>query len=128
MQSDQQKTLGQRLVDAGVVTGAELARAETDRSRVSSTGVRLVLLGALRDVDLAEFFADETSIPRATEQELAGCMEVFDMLPFEVVYDSAVLPIAYTDNGQLVVGVVDPHQASNLEEAQFFAGLELEIR
>ncbi len=128
MKTDQTEPLGQRLINAGIVTAEDVLRANKEQSNIESIGVRLVLLGALQDTELADFFGTETSLPRAAESELADCAEVFDVLPFEVVYDSAVLPIAYSDDGRLIVGVVDPHQASNLEEAHFFAGLELDIR
>ena len=126
----QTSNLGDRLVSAGLVSSDDLARACTTalNAGAAAIGTRLVLLGVLQDEDLADFVAGESETPRATIDELAGCIEVFDVLPFEVIYDSAVIPIRFDEDNRLVVGVLDPSESAALEEAQFFAGLELALR
>lgn len=122
-------SLADLLVDAGYVSpaDAERASASTSRGGVLGVGLRLVLVGLLGDEELADFLAQTAGRPRLADDELIGCAEAFDALPFEIVYDSGVLPIRFTD-ARLVVGVLDPADSSAIEEAEFFAGLELDVR
>ena len=127
----EESNLGDRLIEAGLVSADDVVRASATSAvgaASASIGTRLVLLGALQDEALADFHATESGVPRGSTDELAGCVEVFDMLPFEVVYDSAVLPIRFDEEERLVAGVLDPSASASLEEAQFFAGLELDLR
>lgn len=118
------------LVAQGLTTPAQVTRARAARSgRVDSTAINLVVQGAVDAEALAEVLSREVQIPRARRDEIEGITaDVFSVVPVEVIYDSGVMPLGYDDGSHLVVGVVDPTERTGLDEAQFYAGREFELR
>ncbi len=93
-----------------------------------SLALNLVLTGAVDDEVLAAFYEERFRMPRLTEAELVEVgAEALKVLPSEIIYDCGILPIRPLgdEGGRMLVGVLDPMEPEELEEASFFAGLDL---
>lgn len=122
--------IGDVLVEAGLTTPAHLTRARAARGeRNSSVALNLVLQGGVEAEALADMLCETCGLRRATEVELRNVRgDVVSAVPFDLVYDLGVLPLGYDAAGHLVVGVIDPTEASGLDEAQFYSGMEFVLR
>lgn len=90
--------------------------------------VWLVRHGHVHAEVVADACASAWSLPRASAEQLAGMRPaVFQRIPIEILHDAGLLPLAMESGHRLLVGVVDPAERRALEEAEFFAGVALEL-
>lgn len=103
--------LGARLLRAGLVTGAGLARCLSTGGRSLEHGGRLaeaLAEGELLEDALAGFFLGEGYAPLLGEDALgAADLELLQRLPLEVALEHRCLPIGSGDHG-VVVAMADP--------------------
>lgn len=123
-------SLTDQLVEAGLVTGRQIEAAWQARERGGGLlALHLVLLGSIDGEALARFAADELALPRATDDELLRATRSdLDLLPADVAYEHGLISLGFTDASRLLVCAFDPSERAALEEAQYFAGVELELR
>lgn len=117
------------MVQRGLLTAEALEQALHLKTRQGgSLAVNLVVAGAIDDLTLASFYSDRYQIEHVTEEELRAVgREAFGLIPVEIIYDAGIFPLRLEGESQerLVVGMIDPSEPDVLEEAAFFAGLEL---
>ena len=125
-------SFGEILVDRGILSAEALEQAVRLKERLGgSLAVNLVLSGAVDDQTLATFYQERFGIDRVSEEALEQVDgDAFKLIPVEIIYDSGIFPLARLGpKGQtLIVGIIDPSEPDVLEEASFFAALELEPR
>ncbi len=116
------------LSSRGYVPPARLEQALRAKAlHGGSLPLNLVLLGDLNEHVLAAAWGRRHRYRRASADELSGIeLSTFELLPIEIIYDTGLLPLRRVGDARLLVGVVDPVEPERLDEAQFFAGMELE--
>ncbi len=117
--------VGHQLVEAKVVSSEELAQAlsiqEGEGGRLGSI---LVRMGVLSESTLLEFLSQQYGVPTV---ELSTCSldhSLLALLPLTVVQQHLVVPIKRTTS-RLTLAMVDPTNASLLEELRFRTGLHI---
>lgn len=116
------------LTSRGYVPPARLEQALRAKAlHGGSLGLNLVLLGDLSEELLARAWSTRLGLPRATADDLSEVESTtFELLPIEIIYDTGLLPLRRVGEAKLLVGVADPVDPERLDEAQFFAGMEVE--
>lgn len=121
-----------KLVAALIAAGDASERDAGDWEREAgseSLAVWLVRTGTLDAETVADACARAFEIPRATSAMLGAVRpSVFQRIPIEILHDAGMLPLAMKDDHRLVVGAVDPNERARIDEAEFFAGVALELR
>ncbi len=121
---------GKILVQRGVLSVEALEQAVRLKERHGgSLAVNLVITGALDDQTLVSFYRERYDVEPVTEEQLARIdRDMFRRIPVEIVYDAGIMPLwleGEEDNPRLAVGLIDPSEPEVLEEAAFFAAMEL---
>ena len=126
------RSLGQILLARGVLSTRELeAAVRLKDAGGGSLAVNLVLTGAVDDKTLATFYHQHFKLRRVSEAQLAQVTrEIFSLIPVEIIYDTGIFPLGFepgaaSEQERLLVGVIDPSEASALDEAAFFAAFDL---
>ncbi len=129
-----QNALGKILVQRGVLSSEALEQALRLKERQGgSLAVNLVITGALDDQSLATFYRERYDVAPIEEAQLLKIdRAVFSLIPVEIIYDTGILPLWVEgedeDEPTLIVGMIDPSEPQTLEEASFFAAIELKPR
>lgn len=118
------------LIQRGVLSAEALEQAVRLKERQGgSLAVNLVITGAVDDETLSSFYRERYRLEPLGEDEIASVDgQVFRMIPVEIIYDFGLFPVRLEgEEGmeRLVVGMIDPSEPDVLEEASFFAALEL---
>ena len=121
------------LVQRGVLSAEALEQAVRLKERQGgSLAVNLVITGAVDDETLSSFYRERYRLDPLREEEIAAVDgATFALIPVEIVYDFGLFPVRVVgEEGmeRLVVGMIDPSEPEVLEEAAFFAALELAPR
>ncbi len=117
--------VGHRLVEAKVISSEDLDRAlavqQTEGGRLGSI---LVRMGVLSESTLLEFLSQHYGVSTV---ELSTCSintEMCSVLPLELIQQHLVLPVRKTSS-RLTLAMVDPTNASLLDELRFRTGLHI---
>lgn len=119
------ESLASRLLQRSAVAASMLERAAGSEEPW--------LLALVREGVDADVLADELAayhgVARALRQDLESAdADVFQRIPIEILRDAGLLPLRASGRERLLVGVVDPGESARIEEAEFFAGVALELR
>ncbi len=104
------KKLGELLVQAGVITPAQLNRALGEQSRWNTPlGRILVDLGLVTEEKLVKALSYQTNLPIADLDRLEISQQVLDFVPGEFCQEHGVLPFAEDSSGRFLdVAMVEP--------------------
>lgn len=94
-----------------------------------SLALNLVRVGAIDELEFVAY----TSAAGPWQLAEPGLVERADasllcLVPIEVVSELGMIPLGTQSSGVLLLGVVEPVSAQRLEEAQFFAGVTVDVR
>ncbi len=119
-----------RLALEGVADTTVMSRAIRSRqSHGGSLAQHLVVHGVLASELVAEYFARKYRLQRVELEALDRVsLDVWSMLPVEVIAESGLLPLSRESQRTLIAGWVDPTEPGRIEEAEFFSGYVLEPR
>jgi HD-GYP domain-containing protein (c-di-GMP phosphodiesterase class II)/DNA-binding response OmpR family regulator len=122
------KKLGERLVEAGLVTSASIDKAlEHQQITGHRLGDCLVELGLLQEAALLRFLAAEFQTRFVSAEKLARAKvqtEVLDKLPVRLAEEHNILPLAYDPERNLLsVVAAEPQNKQVLEEIARVAGI-----
>lgn len=102
------KKLGERLVEAKLITEEQLKKALDEQNRNGGRiGTILVELGFIKEYELIEVLKEQLKIPALLVGHLKIPLSVIEMVPKEFAYKYKVLPIAYKDRC-LTLAMSDP--------------------
>jgi hypothetical protein len=118
------------LVQRGLLSAEALEQAVRLKERQGgSLAVNLVITGAVDDQTLSSFYHERYRLDPLEEEEIAAVDgRTFRVIPVEIIYDFGLFPVRIEgEEGmeRLIVGMIDPSEPEVLEEASFFAALEL---
>ena len=116
-------TLGEMLVEAGLLTRAQLEM--TLKSQAISGGrleTNLIMLGYLTEEDLARFVSQKLELPCATAEQLMSVSpEIINLIPTEVADRYKVIPLG-RDKKRLTLAMLDPADLSAIDAIAFITG------
>jgi len=116
------RRLGEALVEAGVVTAEQLARAFSFQREVGGTlGEVLQKLGFVQPEALLEALAAQTGIGSVNLLETEVPREVLALVSYDTVRSRRVLPVGL-ENKRLVLGMMDPTDLAAISDAEFQSG------
>lgn len=121
------KKLGEMLVDAGILTFAQLQDAlRYQRSAGGRMGSNLVAMGLITEESLMDFLARQTGVPRVDVKSLDVPHPVLERIPRRLAEQMTILPVAFKEPKSLVVAMADPSDLNAVDSARFASGLNIE--
>ena len=122
-----QKRLGEMLLDAGLISEAQLQGAlERQRKWGGRFGRNLVLNGAISDEDLMRYFAARTGIKELDISGIQILPHIIKKIPLRVAEKYNLIPLAMKDKNTLIVALSDPTDLEAIDQVSFITGLKVE--
>ncbi|OQA37443.1 MAG: bacteriophage N4 adsorption protein B [Acidobacteria bacterium ADurb.Bin340] len=121
------RKLGERLVDAELITSAQLQEAlRHQRIAGGRMGSNLVALGFITEDVLMDFLAQQTGVPRVDLREVEISLEVLRRVPRRLAEQLNVMPLAVKEPKSLVLAMADPLDLNAIDSCRFASGLNIE--
>lgn len=116
--------LGEALIEFKVIDGTQLAQAlERQRAaRDKPLGTILVEMGALNPDQLKGVIAQKLGIPQVDPRRFAADREAQRLVPRPQCHRHKLIPLCFTDEGDLVVAMDNPMSAECLAAVRFASG------
>ena len=122
-----QKPLGERLIDAGVITDAQLNLALREKTRSGGfLGSVLVKLGFITEDILTDSLAAETQTEVVDVLNIVIDEAVLDLIPYEVARKNRVVPLA-VEGKSITVAMADAFDVVAIDNIEKTTGLQLEV-
>ncbi|MDD4879280.1 MAG: type II secretion system protein GspE, partial [Candidatus Omnitrophica bacterium] len=126
MPKGEKKSLGEALVERGLVTPEKLKKAKEEADRTKEPLRRvLTRLGMVEEDAIISFFEQQLGIPRIDFSNYLLDPKVIDILPENFCRKNMILPLFKT-GGTLTIAMVDPLDIFALDEARLKAKCEVE--
>jgi len=126
MTARQKKSLGESLVDSGIITKEQLQRAKAEEKRL---GIRfskaLIKLGFIDEEDLASFLSDKLGIPKIDLSNYLIDSKIIDLVPEKLARKYELIPILKIGN-RLTCAMIDPWNIFALDEIRMATNLIIE--
>lgn len=123
----EQKKLGELLVEAGLISPAQLAEAlRYQRISGGRMGSNLVTLGFLSEDTLMDFLSHQTGVPRIDLRSVDIPPAVLERIPRRLAEQMNILPISFKEPKSLVLAMADPSDLNAIDSARFSSGLNVE--
>jgi hypothetical protein len=121
------KRLGEMLVEAGLITPAQLQSAITHQKIARGRlGSNLVALGYITEEVLMDFLSHQTGVPRMDVRTAEVPPEILKLIPHRLAEQFTVLPVAIKEPKSLVLAMSDPSDLNAIDSARFASGLHIE--
>lgn len=122
-----QKPLGERLIEAGVITEAQLNLALREKKRSGGyLGSVLVKLGFITEEVLTDSLAAETHTEVVDVINVVIDEGVLELIPYDVAKKNRVVPIGMDDK-MLTVAMADAFDVVAIDNIEKLTGLQLEV-
>jgi len=114
----QRKSLGESLVDEGIITAEQLKKAQDEEKR---TGQRLrgalVKLGFMDEEDLVRFISDKLGIPRMELSNYLIDPKIIELVPETLARKYGIVPVLKIGN-RLTCAMTDPWNVFAIDEVR----------
>jgi hypothetical protein len=121
------KKLGELLVDAGLLSIAQLQEAlRYQRVTGGRMGSNLVSLGFIGEDVLMDFLSQHAGVPRMDLRNLEVPPSVLERIPRRLADQLNVLPVAIKEPKSLVLAMADPSDLNAIDSARFASGMNIE--
>jgi|YNPNPStandDraft_1061719.scaffolds.fasta_scaffold00545_18 type IV pilus assembly protein PilB len=119
--------LGERLVEAGLITKAQLEEALREQKRSGGLlGSNLIRLGYIREEDLLQFLSQQFGFPSIDVSQVEIPPEILKLIPVDVVQKHKVLPVSRAGS-TLVVAMADPTNYMVIDDLKFLTGYNIDV-
>lgn len=122
----EKKSLGESLVEEGIITQDQLKRAQDEEKR---TGLRLrkalVKLGFIDEEDLVTFLSEKLGVPRIELTNYLIDSKIIDLIPEALARKYDLIPVLKIGN-RLTCAMVDPWNVFALDELRARTGFTIE--
>jgi len=126
MTSKQKTSLGESLVEEGILTAEQLKKAQGEEKQ---SGLRLrkvlVRMGLIAEEDLVAFLSTKLAIPHIELENYLIDNPVIDLVPEELARKHELIPVLKIGN-RLTCAMVDPWNVFALDELRLKTGLIIE--
>ncbi len=121
------KRLGEVLVDAGLVTDADVARAlDVQKMGGGRLGGILVKLKLVSDADIRRALAEQLGLDVLDLGEAEADPAAIKLLPRELIKKYEAIPVR-TDGATIFVAMKDPYNFTAVDDIRFFTGLRVVV-
>ncbi|MFH1615952.1 MAG: ATPase, T2SS/T4P/T4SS family [Planctomycetota bacterium] len=122
----QKKSLGERLVEKGLITAEQLIEAES-KAKANAKPLREILTkkGLISDEDLTVFLSQEFDLPFIDLTNYLIESEIIDLVPEALARKHLLIPILKIGN-DLTVAMVEPSDVFAVDELRMKTGLNIE--
>lgn len=121
------KRLGDRLLDAGLISPNQLELALREQKRTSKLiGTVLQDLGFITGPDLSAFLAKDAQTPTVDLAKIPFDPAVLDLLPFAFCKEAGVIPIARTAD-TLTLVMADPFNVVAIDQVEQMTQMRVEV-
>jgi len=121
------KRLGEMLVEAGLITPAQLQSAITHQKIARGRlGSNLVALGYITEEVLMDFLSHQTGVPRMDVRGMDVPPQILKLVPHRLAEQFTVLPVSIKEPKSLVLAMSDPSDLNAIDSARFASGLNIE--
>jgi len=121
------KKLGEMLVEAGLITVAQLNEAlRFQKASGGRMGSNLVATGMLSEESMMDFLAQQTGVPRMDVRHLDVPPSVLERIPRRLAEQMTILPVAFKEPKSMVLAMADPSDLNAVDSARFASGLNIE--
>ncbi|MCX5679065.1 MAG: ATPase, T2SS/T4P/T4SS family [Candidatus Omnitrophica bacterium] len=122
----QKKSLGESLVDEGIITTEQLKKAQDEEKR-SGQRLRsiLVKMGFMDEGDLVQFISDKLNIPRIELSNYIIDPKIIELVPETVARKYGVIPVLKIGN-RLTCAMTDPWNIFAIDDIRSTTGLMVE--
>ena len=126
MVKKQNRSLGESLVDAGILTSEQLKQAQSEEKR---TGQRLrnvlVKAGFIAEDDLVSFLSDKLGLPRIELGNYLVDPKIVELVPEVLARKYQLIPVLKIGN-RLTCAMLDPWNVFALDEIRMKTNLTIE--
>src|SRR4030043_490529 len=103
----EKKSLGESLVEEGIITAEQLAQAQTEEKRTAQRLRKvLVKLGFIDEEDLVSFLSEKLGIPRIELNNYLIDPKIVELIPEELARKHELIPVLKIGN-RLTCAMVD---------------------
>ncbi|WP_306591594.1 hypothetical protein [Geothrix sp. 21YS21S-4] len=121
------KRLGELLVEAGLISPAQLQSAITHQKIARGRlGSNLVALGYISEEVLMDFLSRQAGVPQMDVRNLDVPPQVLKLVPHRLADQFTVLPVAVKEPKALVLAMSDPSDLNAIDSARFASGLHIQ--
>ncbi|MGD0337021.1 MAG: type II secretion system ATPase GspE [Candidatus Omnitrophota bacterium] len=126
MLNQDKKSLGDSLVEAGIISAEQLKKAQEEEKN-TGTRLRKVLIdkGMVSEEDLAEFISNKLSLPRIELNNYLIDPKIIELVPEELARKHELIPLLKIGN-RLTCVMVDPWNIFALDEVRAKTNLIIE--
>ncbi|MFC1645888.1 GspE/PulE family protein, partial [Candidatus Omnitrophota bacterium] len=120
------KSLGESLVEDGIITSDQLKQAQAEEKR-SGKRLRKVLvkMGLMAEEDLVVFLSEKLGLPRIELSNYLIDSKIIDLIPETLARKHELIPVLKIGN-RLTCAMVDPWNIFALDEIRMKTGLTIE--
>src|SRR5688572_4407176 len=123
-----QEDIGQMLVDAQLIDGAALQKAQLQsKNSGGSLALNLVKTGAITEEGLLEFLSQTFRAPSIDLRNFEPDPQLTRLIPGDVATKFMALPVSRSGR-RLVVAMVNPTNIFAIDDIKFITGYEIEAR
>lgn len=122
----EKKSLGEALVERGLITSEKLKKAKEEAERTKEPLRRvLIKLGMVNEDAIISFFGDQLGIPRIDFSNYILEPKVVDILPESFCRKNLIMPL-FKIGEALTIAMVDPLDIFTLDEVRLKTGCEVD--
>ena len=125
MKTATRKRLGDLLLEAGVITEAQLTNALENKSRNEKLGDFLIKENILTEQQLIEVLEFQLGIPHISLNQFAIDPELLQLVPAELAKRANLIPLRREKN-KLFIAMADPMDYFAIEEVRMATGCQIE--
>jgi len=119
--------LGDRLIQAGLITKAQLDKALEEQKRTGGLiGSNLIKLGFIKEEDLLQFLSKQFGFPAVDLTKVEITADLLKLVPSEVVQKHSVLPVSRAGS-TLVIATSDPTNYLVIDDIKFLTGYNIDV-
>ncbi len=122
----QKKSLGESLLEEGIITTEQLKKAQDEEKR-SGQRLRTILvkMGAMDEGDLVQFISDKLGIPRMELSNYIIDPKIIELVPETIARKYGVIPVLKIGS-RLTCAMTDPWNIFAIDEIRAATGLTVE--
>jgi type IV pilus assembly protein PilB len=122
----EKRSLGESLVESGIITADQLKKAQEEEKRKGERLVKsLVRLGFIAEEDLVMFLSNKLNVPRIELGNYLIDSKIIELVPENLARRYELIPILKIGN-RLTCAMVDPWNVFALDEIRSATGLIIE--
>jgi len=121
------KRLGDRLVEAGLITSQQLELAVREQKRSGELIGRVIQkLGLATEEDIASFLAQDAQTPTIDVSKIETVAETIALVPYEYCKEAAILPYRHTRDTITLI-MADPFDVVAIDRVEQMTRLKVEV-